>query len=186
MQLSQLEELMDKDELFLDECENNLNEAKKAFQAAQQEASLATQKFQAAQIELNIWTGAVNTVKARLEKKRQELEQDKQRDGSPEKPSGMSASSGLALQSVPESTGAAIPDLNKTEMIRTVLRRHPSGMTPSELWKELDGQVSRDYVYAVLKRLKDREQIAYRRKKYSLKDIPAPKQMGGHAPATLQ
>jgi hypothetical protein len=172
---------MDKDELFLEECENNLNEAKKAFQDAQQKSVSAAQVFQAAQLELNIWTGAVNAVKTRLEKKRQEREQQKQKDGTPEKPSGAP----LALQSVPE-PASSVPEVNKTEMIRSVLRRHPSGMTPSELWNELNGQVSRDYVYAVLKRLKDREQIAYKRKKYSLKELTSPKTIGGHAPATLQ
>lgn len=58
-------------------------------------------------------------------------------------------------------------EVNKTELIRDALQRHPGGMAPGEVWKEVRGQISnRSYVYAVLARLKDREQVTVRRGKY--------------------
>jgi hypothetical protein len=165
---------------FLKECESRLAEAKKVFQEAQQRSLLAQQAFIAAQAELNLWTGAVNAETLRLQKEKPQTE--------PEKPTSPAPSSGQVLQSVGESANnpTAPPDLNKTEMIRDILRRNPSGMTPAEVWKGLNRQVDRAYVYSVLKRLKDRDQVSYRRKKYSLKAGLAPKAEHGHAPATLQ
>jgi hypothetical protein len=59
------------------------------------------------------------------------------------------------------------PDLNKTAIIRDVLRQHPTGMTPGEVWRIVKNQIPRrNYVYAVLGRLKDREQVTVRRGKY--------------------
>jgi hypothetical protein len=58
---------------------------------------------------------------------------------------------------------------NKTEMIRDVLRKHPAGATPADVWKALQGQIKqRNYVYSVLKRLKDRNKVTTRRGKYFL------------------
>jgi hypothetical protein len=176
------------DEKFLEECQNQLAEAKKVYQETQQEAAAAQQKFVAAQGQLNIWTGAVNTVMVRLEKAKQAAQPIQPDNARPEKPISGQVSSASVLQTVAES--AASPsgsaELNKTEMIRDVLRRNPSGMTPAEVWKGLNGQIDRAYVYSVLKRLKDRDQIAYRRKKYSLKTGLASKPEEGHPPMTLQ
>jgi hypothetical protein len=60
--------------------------------------------------------------------------------------------------------------VNQTEAVRELLRRHPGGMTPSDIWREVSGQFKyRAYLYSVLKRLRDREEVVMRRKKYALK-----------------
>jgi hypothetical protein len=58
-------------------------------------------------------------------------------------------------------------DGNKTEAVRMLLRQHPTGMTPGEMWKSLESQLSsRVYLYSVLKRLKDRGDVRTKRGKY--------------------
>lgn len=59
------------------------------------------------------------------------------------------------------------PEGNKTEAVRMLLRTHPGGMTPSEIWKNLQSQLSnRVYLYSILKRLKDRGEVRDKRGKY--------------------
>ena len=183
MDCKELNQLIAKEEKFLEGVENNLAESKKSYQEAQQKASVAQLAFQGAQNELNIWTGAANAIKVRLTRLREQVQQEQ--PTSPDKPiTNLLASATSTLRAIAESSNGS-QDVNKTEMIRAVLRRHPAGITPAELWQELNGEVSRDYVYAVLKRLKDRDQISYRRKKYSLRDIAGQKTLGNNAPATL-
>jgi hypothetical protein len=56
---------------------------------------------------------------------------------------------------------------NKTEAVRVLLRQHPAGMTPAEMWEQLKAQLTnRIYLYSVLKRLKDRGDVRERRGKY--------------------
>ncbi len=61
-------------------------------------------------------------------------------------------------------------------MIRSVLRQHPNGITPAEIWREVKDNVGRAYVYSVLKRLKDRKQVTERRGKYFLQIITKPEE----------
>lgn len=64
-------------------------------------------------------------------------------------------------------------EFNKTEAIRELLRQHPAGMTPADVWDALKDQLgNRDYVYSVLKRLKDNNQAVERRGKYHLRETP--------------
>jgi hypothetical protein len=58
---------------------------------------------------------------------------------------------------------------NKTEAVRDLLRQHPAGMTPGEIWTHLETQLSnRTYLYSVLKRLRDRGDARAKRGKYFL------------------
>lgn len=63
---------------------------------------------------------------------------------------------------------AVSPETNKTEMIREVLRQHTNGITPAQVWMNVKDRVGRNYVYSVLKRMKDKEQVKERRGKYYL------------------
>jgi hypothetical protein len=66
-----------------------------------------------------------------------------------------------------------MPELNKTASVRDLLRRHPAGMTAVDIWNEVKGDFThRPYLYSVLKRLRDREEIVKRRNRYFLKLIP--------------
>jgi hypothetical protein len=64
-------------------------------------------------------------------------------------------------------------EVNKTDAIRKLLREHGTGITPGEVWDALKDQIggNRDYVYSVLKRLKDSDQVVVRRGKYYLREI---------------
>jgi hypothetical protein len=68
----------------------------------------------------------------------------------------------------------AVTDDNKTESsktqaVRDLLRQHPTGMTPAEIWKQLEAKMSnRAYLYSVLKRLRDKGDARERRGKYFL------------------
>jgi hypothetical protein len=67
------------------------------------------------------------------------------------------------------STGESKTDGNKTQAVRDLLRQHPTGMTPSEIWGQLERKLSnRAYLYAVLKRLRDKGDAKERRGKYFL------------------
>ena len=61
----------------------------------------------------------------------------------------------------------ATEENNKTEMVREILRSHPSGMTGGELWVAVkDKFPHRQYVYSVLKRLKKKGYVTQKRKKF--------------------
>ena len=61
------------------------------------------------------------------------------------------------------------PEENKTQAVRDLLRQHPTGMTPVEIWKQLETKMSnRAYLYSVLKRLRDKGDARERRGKYFL------------------
>lgn len=58
-------------------------------------------------------------------------------------------------------------DNNQTEAVRAVLRERPAGMTPNEIWKQVESQMAnRTYLYSVLKRLKEKGDAVERRGKY--------------------
>jgi hypothetical protein len=55
-------------------------------------------------------------------------------------------------------------DINKTELVRNLVREHPKGITPNDLWKTLNGRIAyRPYLYSILKRLKDRGEVVQTR-----------------------
>jgi hypothetical protein len=78
------------------------------------------------------------------------------------------ALSSASVPATPCQTRSEDPEMNKTTLIREVLRQHPNGVTPVDVWKEVKDRVARPYVYSVLKRMKDKKQVAVRRGKYFL------------------
>lgn len=71
----------------------------------------------------------------------------------------------------------AADEINKTEAIRELLRSHPTGMTPSQIWQTMKSQVThRQYIYSVLKRLKDKRQVTERRGRYYFQSIARPEE----------
>lgn len=60
--------------------------------------------------------------------------------------------------------------MNKTEIIRALLRQNPTGLTPPQIWSHVSDQFKhRPYMYSVLKRLKDRDEISFRRNRYVIR-----------------
>ncbi|MGB8682318.1 MAG: hypothetical protein WCD12_05490 [Candidatus Binatus sp.] len=70
-------------------------------------------------------------------------------------------------------TASAKSEINKTEMVRELLRQHSAGMTPDEVWRALRSQLDNHaYIYSVLKRLKERDEVRKSRGKYYFKHHP--------------
>ena len=66
--------------------------------------------------------------------------------------------------------------ISKTEAVRELLREHPAGLTSPDLWKGFQIKVpntERAYLYSVLKRLRDKDEVMVRRGKYMLKIKPS-------------
>lgn len=127
---------------FLESLKKGLQESQAKFQAAQLKMNAFQAEFQAAAQEFQAWQTLV-----RLETAKEQ---------------GQSLA-GVNTAAIPSTIG------NKTEAVRELLRQHPAGMTPSDIWKELQLQFStRAYLYSVLKRLRDRGDARERRGKYYL------------------
>jgi hypothetical protein len=85
----------------------------------------------------------------------------------------------VAALAVSGSSAPAVPagELNKTEIVRELLRQHSAGMTPSDIWKQVKAQIPhRPYLYSILKRLKDKGDITDKRGKYFFKFAPKPEE----------
>ena len=144
-----------------------------ARQAAAQTRWLAAQaELNAATGELNIWNNAV-AIETREEAARvaesakdqisMTLQPDFEAAPEPESPESQSQ-----IEEEDES-------VNKTELVRELLRQNPGGMTPRVIWTAFHQQApkaSRNYLYSVLKRLRDKKQVEQKRGKYMLKAKP--------------
>jgi hypothetical protein len=76
------------------------------------------------------------------------------------------------VQDVGKVVEAAV-EINKTNLIRDAIRQHP-GASPADLWDAVKEQVSRTYLYSVLKRLKENDEVMVRRKRYYFKELSKP------------
>ncbi len=144
---------------------------------AQQAFQLAHVELQAANSDLAVWNNAVMLEQREEEKRISAVREVQERQYTlPDIPSPSAERYVVeAVVSHPDSDhlqsfGAAI---NKTERVRETLRSHVGGITPAGLWIELkDHLSSRAYLYSILKRLRDNEEVTQRRGKYILKPKP--------------
>jgi hypothetical protein len=149
-----------------------LQEATQAFQESQQAQAAAQAAFQkaqqalsAAQQQMHGWTVALVTVEA------EEVERRQASHASQVQPTTAPAPAEPAPSSI--GTVEIAEPVGKTEIIRDLLRQHPQGMTPTEIWGQVrDRFKHRAYLYNVLKRLTDREELSVRRGKYSFRIAP--------------
>lgn len=144
---------------FLETLKVRAQDAQKRMQTAQQKLAAAQAEFQAASQEFGAWNYAVVTEARRLEQA-----------------NGIPASSWTESATDQPDTSSSITtktETNKTELIRTFLQQHPTGVTPGDLWEQLKSQIKdRAYLYSVLKRLKDKDEVQVRRGKYYFKHPP--------------
>lgn len=150
-------------------------EAQQAFQAAQAahataQANLqkAQQAFVVAQQQFQGWSTAYSTVMAEEAARKQAAGQAQLQLPNTVPPNLPAAP---AAQTEPIQAGEQI---TKTDIIRDLLRRNPQGMTPTEIWIQVREQFKyRAYLYSVLKRLTDREELrVLRGGKYAFRVIP--------------
>jgi hypothetical protein len=140
---------------FLEELKSRLTDAAKRLQAAQQKAAFAQAELQAVNQEYSSLQHLANVEAARTQQ-------------SAGTPITVSVSSRMGEPVLPQGS-----ETNKTETIRELLRQHPAGMTPTDIWKEVKGQMAhRPYLYSILKRLKDKDEVCVRRGKYIVKLTP--------------
>ena len=151
-----------------------LERLKTGLVAAQKKQAEVLKQFQAVQAEYNAATQEVLGYQKVLENETRIEEQQATL-------AGMAKDGVKALEGIGEESTASIP--NKTQLIREALEQNP-GMTPADTWKAVRGKIkSRNYVYSVLKRLKDRKQLIERRGKYYLPATPKTEE-GNETPTT--
>lgn len=164
-------------------------EAQQSFQAAQaaHAASTATlqktqQAFAQAQQQLHGWSTAYNAVMAEETARKEAATQAQlQLPNTPAPPPLAATAPPTMPQPEPDQTGE---QKSKTDLIRDLLRQNSHGMTPTEIWSQVREQFKyRAYMYSVLKRLTDKEELSVRRGKYSIRIIP---QEVKEATATIQ
>jgi multidrug efflux pump subunit AcrA (membrane-fusion protein) len=149
-------------------------EAQKAFQAAQADHATAQanlqkaqQAFAVAQQQFHGWGTAYAAVMAEEAERKQAAQQSQLQLPNAPDPSAVAAP---AVQPEPMQVGE---QKSKTDVIRDLLRRNPNGLTPTEIWSQVHEQFKyRAYLYSVLKRLTDREELRVSRGKYAIRIIP--------------
>ena len=160
---------------FLDTLKIRMTDSQRRLHEATQRLQAAQAEHQAAAQEAASWQNAVQA-EARREAYAAALAQAKSGQVTPTLPTAATAVPVAAPVTAPAqapSPPSAEPDLNKSELIRQVLRDNPGGLTPVEVWRKLNNQITnRNYVYSVLGRLKDREQVTVKRGKYAYRVIP--------------
>lgn len=151
----------------LEDLRTRLAIAHKALTEAAQQLQIAQQNQQKAASDYSVFNAAV-AILAKEEEEKKATANAKQFPMELSEPELEHAPS-VAVSS----NGSETTPPNKTELVRELLRHHLGGMTPTEIWKELRGQfVHRAYLYSVLKRLRDKDEVTLRRNKYALKIKP--------------
>jgi len=138
---------------FLETLKHRMQEAQQKFLAAQQKLNGFQAEFQAAAQEFQAWQTLVKSETAKEEQ-------------------GKSSPSATPVPAIAATINNK-SEGNKTEAVRELLRQHPVGMLPGDIWKQLEPQMGkRAYLYSILKRLKDRGDVRERRGKYFLNPKP--------------
>lgn len=154
---------------FADELKSRLDDAQKRFQAAAQELQAAQAKHQSVGQEV----GSLTYLYQMEVRKSQNTD-----SASALAPTTITVPANIVQNPRPPRDREA----NKTEAVRQILRDHPSGMVPNELWKAVNGQIHyRPYLYSILKRLKDRGDVFQKRGKYFFRADEKPEQRAGQS-----
>lgn len=156
---------------LLDGMRERLEKAKIRMASAQQVFQAAQAELQAAMAEFNVWNAAINLEVREDEKRLAESHANQIPMNLPElqpKPTAEETADDCLARAV-----QAAAAINKTEKVREILRAHGNGVTPAGIWTEVkDHLSSRAYLYSVLKRLRDNDEVSIRKGKYQLKPKP--------------
>ena len=138
---------------FLEELLVRHQESQKRMAEAQKAMVDAQARYQAVAQEHNSLLHLINLERASLSKAnegQQEIFPKEQKQDSP-----------------------TLPANNQSDIVRNLIRQNPAGITPKEMWKTIRTQIKyRAYFYSILKRLRDRDEVIFRRGKYLLKITP--------------
>jgi hypothetical protein len=158
-----------------DELKARLSEAQNRMTENAQKLQQVQQEFSSAQIDYNVWRAALEAET----RKAQDLNNAPTVDQPTSTGIATSPAPSLIIESLKnendeENTepSSASESMNKTEIIRGLLRQNPGGLTPPQIWSCVSAQFKhRPYMYSVLKRLKDRDEISFRRNKYVYRQV---------------
>ncbi|MCU1335335.1 MAG: hypothetical protein JWO19_916 [Bryobacterales bacterium] len=172
------------------DAQQRLVEATERFKILQAEHTAVSAKFQNANAwyqyltaEVASWQKTIESETRRMEAQAKQAQQQATQ-ATPAAPATITQTPAAAQprpEATPEAThesNASAGDINKTELIRELLQQNSNGMTPAEVWRAVKEQIPRrSYVYSVLGRLKDRDQVSVnRRGKYFFR-IPKMEEM---------
>jgi len=147
-----------------DQLQMRVAESKERLDKAEKEFKIAQLAFQTAQQDHNVWNLALQA-EVRDEQRKNASASEQQLPLPTVKPQP-------AAIVAPEQPVDSSEVLNKTDIVRNLLKQHPTGMSAVDIWKEVGAQFNhRPYLYSVLKRLRDREEVIRRRSKYCLATI---------------
>lgn len=159
-----------------------LDEIRTRLQDCQKRAQEITGRLQAVQLEHQSVMQELGSYQKIFDVENRRVQQQQQQT--------LPATTNLAVSQQPHPIVVSVEpstsdEANKTEAIRELLRQHPAGMTPGQIWQVMKGQIAyRQYIYSVLKRLKDKKQVAERRGKYFFQVLAKPEEV--REPTTLQ
>jgi hypothetical protein len=153
-----MSEFLEKLKLRLAEAQQRHGQATARLQAAQAEHQAATQDFAS-------WQNAVRTETLR--------EQQATAVKTLHVSIADTTSEPTNAPATVSATNTVREEPNKTDAIRQILRSHSDGLHPVDIWKRIGSQFThRAYMYSVLKRLKDRQEVCVKRGKYFIKAMP--------------
>lgn len=161
---------------YLERLKSDLADSQKRLTEVQQKMQSFQNVFQSAHADVQSYLRIIDAVT------RREAEAEQQANNSgPGIQTGLEVVSAIAsvvvaAGKVLERPEAKPEDINKTDLIRDAIRQHP-GASPADLWDSVKEQVSRAYLYSVLKRLKENEEVIVRRKKYYFKAVSKPEEV---------
>jgi hypothetical protein len=168
---------------ILDELQSRVADSKVRLDAATKTFQVAQAAFQQAQQDHSIWTSAWQA-EVREVQRQAAIAIEKQLPlPTAQSESGPNSEPEIEdfvddIDAAEDSSGST----NKTDTVRDLLRRHPAGMSAVDIWAEVRADFKhRPYLYSVLKRLRDREEIMKRRGKYCLKLIPKAEEAQEHS-----
>lgn len=161
---------------FLEELKIRHADAQKRLQAVQQEMQAMQARFQAVAQEFNSLQLLLSVELAKQKSLASDAETGQAT--TPKTITVVASASGSAPQVTSgQTTPPVASEINKTDMIRELLRQYPGGITPKELWKQVQTRMThRAYLYSVLKRLKDKGEVMIKRGKYIAKIMPKPEE----------
>lgn len=156
---------------ILEELQKRISEAERHVNDAGKQLQAADKAYNAAMSELQIWRSAFDAeTRAQIEAKSMQGILVGMESLLPQAPDNIEYPPEPAEPATGHLPSLQAGGLNKTELIRSLLRENPAGLTPPQIWEHVAGQFKhRPYMYSVLKRLKDHDEVVTRRNKYLLR-----------------
>jgi len=152
-------------ESIIQDLQKRISDAEKRVNDAGVALQVADKAYHAAINELHVWRAALDAESRAMQGSQGILAGMEDIVPPASVPAGADDSVG-AVEVDRTQTGGT----NKTELIRSLLRQTPAGLTPPQIWERVASEFKhRPYLYSVLKRLKDHDEVVIRRNKYMLR-----------------